>query len=525
MNFTLNFIFLREDKIHLMKALLINPHKLIPVSVSITQQAAAPLGLAYIASVIESKGFEVSVFDCIAEAPDRYTSFDGSKDISVWGITFSEMFERLEPSYDLIGLSAMFTNNWLINRELIDQLKKRYPKAMIIAGGEHVSAIPEYCLKDSQGLDLVVVGEGEETMGELAEAILHHESFHNINGIVYKSPAEPGRIMVNPPRKRIRDLDGIKWPAWHLFPLQKYFEHSIACGVNYGNSLPIFSTRGCPYECTFCSSPGMWGMRYTQRNINQVVAEIKYLNTTYNVTNIDFYDLTAIINRQWILDFCAKIKEEGLKITWQIPAGTRSEAIDFKVASALKEAGCKNITYAPESGSEEMLKQIKKKVVISRMLKSIDQSYKAGLDVKLNILIGYPDEKAMDILKTIGFLIKASYYGATDASPSMFSPYPGSELFKELQRNKELELSDKYFRAIVFSQSLHKAINYNRNNTKTTMLFLLFFNYFVFYLSNYFFRPVRAFRFFRNIQTGNYQTRGEFMLGEILKRRKMAGAV
>ena len=187
---------------------------------------------------------------------------------------------------------------------------------------------------------------------------------------------------------------------------------------------------------------------------------------------------------------------------------------------ALKESGCKNITYAPESGSPEMLKAIKKKVVLPRMLNSIDQSHKAGLNVKLNIMMGYPDEKATDILKTIWFLAKASYYGATDACPSIFNPYPGSALFNELVEKKELTLSDKYFRTIVFSESLHHFNNYNRNNSKAMMLTLLFLSYLVFYVSNYLFRPIRAVRLFVNLSTRNYETRGEYMLGEILKRRK-----
>jgi radical SAM superfamily enzyme YgiQ (UPF0313 family) len=261
------------------------------------------------------------------------------------------------------------------------------------------------------------------------------------------------------------------------------------------------------------------------RDIDNVIAEIKYLNTAYNVTNFDFYDLTAIINKHWILDFCAAIKREKLKITWQIPAGTRSEAITYEVAIALKESGCKNITYAPESGSERMLEAIKKKVILPRMLNSIEQSHKAGLNIKLNIMMGYPDEKASDILRTIWFLAKTSFYGATDACPSIFNPYPGSQLFTELKEKKELVVSDDYFREIVFSESLHHFKNYNRHNSKSMMLFLLFLSYFVFYSTNYFFRPLRAFKLFVNLITANYETRGEYMLGEILKRRKAIKSV
>ena len=505
-----------------MKALLVNPHKLIPVSFSITLKAAPPLGLAYIAGALENQGYNVEVFDCIAEAPDHYFQFMGIEDISAQGIAFDDMFDLLkEDNYDLIGVGTMFSNNWLINKHLINLLKEKYPDALIVAGGEHASAIPEYCLQDCEGLDMVVIGEGEETIAEIAILLKDGLAPSEASGIAYKDRRNANQIVTQPRRKRIREINAITEPAWHLFPLDKYFSNDISFGVSaYGNSLPIFATRGCPYSCTFCSSPQMWGTKYSMREVSDVITEIKKLNRLYDVTNIDFYDLTAIIKKQWILDFCQALKDNDLKITWQIPAGTRAEAIDYEVAYALNEAGCKNITYAPESGSVKMLKDIKKKVSLPKMLDSISSSHAAGLNVKLNIMLGYPNETFKDALKTAYFLIKASYYGATDASPSMFSPYPGSALFNELSDEKKLTLSDEYFKSIVYSQSLHGFVNYNRNMGKRSMMFLLFICYLAFYSSNYFFRPIRAFRLLVNVITRKYETRGEYMLGEILKRNK-----
>jgi anaerobic magnesium-protoporphyrin IX monomethyl ester cyclase len=502
-----------------MKALLINPHKLIPVSFSLTQRASPPLGLAYIAGVLEEEQYEVSVIDCVAEAPSNYFPFQDIKDVSGLGIDFDSFFNMTGDSYDIIGVSTMFSNNWLINRHLINLLKKKYPSALIVVGGEHATAIPEYCLKDCEGLDMVATGEGEETIAEIAQLLKEKKPLNNISGTVFKN-RDSDEIVTAPRRKRIREIDAISRPAWHYFPLNKYFENEISYGIAYGKSLPIFATRGCPYECTFCSSPQMWGMKYNMREVSDVIDEIKFLNKQYGVTNIDFYDLTAIINKRWIIEFCRQLKQNNLIITWQIPAGTRSESIDYEVASALKEGGCKNITYAPESGSQEMLNAIKKKVTPKKMLFSISESYKAGLDIKLNIMMGYPDEKLNDIFRTIWFLIRASYHGATDASPSMFSPYPGSALFNELVTRNELALSDQYFEGIVFSQSLHTFKNYNRNNNRTTMVIMLMLAYLAFYVSNYLFRPIRAFRLVMNVATNNYQTRGEYMLGEVLKRKK-----
>jgi len=493
-----------------MKALVVNPHKLIPVALSLTLKASPPLGLAYVAAAIEKQGYDVTAYDCIAEAPNHYFPFENSTDVSVLGIAFDDMFKQLAPHYDLIGVSVMFSNNWLVNRHLINLLKEHYPNALIVAGGEHMSALPEYFLQTCKGLDMVVMGEGEESIAEVANALKDGRDVSAIEGTAYKKRATGGdEITVSKRRTRIREVDEIEPPAWHLFPLDKYFDNDISYGITYGNSLPIFATRGCPYECTFCSSPQMWGTKYTMRSVENVMEEVKHLHSKYAVTNFDFYDLTAIVNKRWILDFCAAIKREGLKITWQIPAGTRSEAITYEVTAALKESGLKNIPDPPETGPPRMPKANKKKVELPRINQRIDQSHKAGLNIKLNIMMGYPDERARDILQTIWFLAKASYYGATDACPSIFNPYPGSALFTELVSKKELTLSDSYFRTIVFSESLHHFNNYNRNNSKATMLVLLFLSYLVFYVSNYLFRPVRAFRLFVNLSTSNYETRGE----------------
>lgn len=500
-----------------MKALLINPHKLLPRSLSVTQRSSPPLGLAYIASVLHSCEVQVEVIDCIAECPDNYFTHKGYTEFVAQGIGFADFFEKLHAHYELIGITCMFSNNWLINRELINELKKRYPNSLIIAGGEHVSAIPEFCLEDCSGLDMVVCGEGEETITEIVHCLKSEQPLHQITGTVTKT-TNGKEILNNGKRERIRKPEVIPYPLWNVFPLSKYYDNDLSYGLALGNSLPISATRGCPYECTFCSSPQMWTTKYTMRPVADVIAEIKHLNSTFNATNIDFYDLTALVNRRWVLDFCEALKKESLIITWQIPAGTRSEVIDYQVAVALKETGCANITYAPETGSERMLEYVKKRVKIDRMLRSISDSHRAGLNIKLNIIMGYPEEKASDLMATIRFLLKASFYGARDASPSIFSPYPGSALFNQLKQEGKIELNDEYFARIVSSESFHDFVSYNKHVTKWMLIAMQYLGYLSFYISNFIFRPIRAFSFLSNIFSGKYETRGEYMVTMLIER-------
>src|SRR6201999_3016153 len=150
----------------------------------------------------------------------------------------------------------------------------------------------------------------------------------------------------------IRALDTIPPPAWELVPLENYLSNGLTNGVNLGRSMPMLASRGCPYQCTFCSSPFMWTTRWVSRDVHLLVDEIIEYQERFGITNVDFYDLTAIVKRDWIIKFCEEPLRRGVKITWQLPSGTRSEAIDAEVVGWLERSGCRNLSYAPESGSE-----------------------------------------------------------------------------------------------------------------------------------------------------------------------------
>lgn len=498
-----------------MKVLLINPNKLLPKNFNLTQKSAPPLGLALIAAVFKANGFEVDVFDFVAENPDLIVPFN--EDILVQGESIDVFLQKINISdYCLIGISIMFSNNWLANRELINRIKQFNNSSIIVAGGEHVSALPEFCLETCFGLDMIVKGEGEGPIVEICNRLKNNQNFENLKGVYLKQ--DYNRVTLTKPN-RIEDLMSIPYPAWEVFPLKEYNDNNFSWGVSYAVSLPIIATRGCPYECTFCSSPEMWGRNYSMRTVESVIDEIEYLKNSFGVTNIDFYDLTAILKKEWIVKLCKEIIKRGLKITFQIPGGTRSEAIDYEVAILLKQAGCKNITYAPETGSVRMLKEVKKKVKLSSMLNSIKASNQAGLIIKLNIIIGYPNERIYDLFGTLWFLIKASFYGAHDTSPSIFNPYPGSKLFQQLVSKGKIELNDDYFQSIVYSETLHTFKNYNENLKRWQVVFFQYFIYLTFYFTNYLFRPVRFFKLIRNIITNNAETRGEWMLIHIFKSK------
>ena len=136
--------------------------------------------------------------------------------------------------------------------------------------------------------------------------------------------------------------------------VKKYHENRFV-GEMYSENItvPILATRGCPYQCTYCSAPNMWLPRWIPRDPIKVVDEIEYYSKNFSAKNFPFQDLTAIIKKEWIKAFCEEIIKRNLNITWQLPTGTRSEAIDDEIASLLKKSGMTSMAYAPESGSEE----------------------------------------------------------------------------------------------------------------------------------------------------------------------------
>jgi radical SAM superfamily enzyme YgiQ (UPF0313 family) len=478
--------------------------------------SAPPLGLAFIAAALRDAGHVVTIIDAIGDSPHQINVFKG--DLYTNGLNYDEIFERIPKDVELLGFSLMFTENWMSDRALLRFLGKKMPGIPFIAGGEHISAIPELCMQQVPALTVCVLGEGEETVTELVAAIGGQKDLSTVSGIVFRE----GDALINSPRRnRVKDIGQIPWPAWDLFPLDNYKKYALQWGVTRGYSLPILATRGCPYSCTFCSSPQMWGTRYYMRTPMDVANEMEQFKNEYGVTNFDFYDLTAIIKRDWIIEFSQEIMKRKLNITWQIPGGTRSEAIDAEVARHLYLSGCRNITYAPESGSKDMLRIIKKKISINKMLESMNHSYREGMNIKINIILGFPEEKHKNFLETIWFLIQCSWAGAHDSVPSIFSPYPGSAMFNMLVEQGKIDIAtDDYFQGILDTNDFFGKRFYNYHVSGNWLRFYMFLYLVVFFASNYLFRPQRIFKSFKNLWTKNYESRGEFALAEFLNRKE-----
>src|SRR5437773_1207249 len=321
-----------------------------------TSTLVPPLGLAYIAGALEANGCRVHVIDALAEAPKTHTRyFQGY----LVGLALADVAGRVPADARVVGIACMFTHEWPMVVHLVRLIKERRPDVCVVVGGEHVTAMPEFSLVTSRA-DVLVLGEGEETTVELVAAVTSETSLDAVEGIAFRRNDE---IVVNRRRARHLAIDDIPRPAWHRFDLKTYHEHRFVGGV-YSSSLtvPMLATRGCPYQCTYCSSPNMWTTRWIARDPSAVADEMEHYIAEYGAGNFPFYDLTAVIQKEWIVAFCREIIARKLDITWQLASGTRYEAIDDEVAELLKGSGMINMAYAPETGSDLTRRDIKKKI-------------------------------------------------------------------------------------------------------------------------------------------------------------------
>ena len=404
-----------------------------------------PLDLAYIAGALRQANFQTEVIDAIAEGPKRRTRY--CKGYLV-GLRFAEIVDRIPVETDIIGITVVFTHEWPAIVQLIDTIREKFPTAAIVIGGEHVTSMPEFSLLTSKA-DVAVLGEGEETAVQLVGALRAHQPLSGIAGIAYR---QGDVVKVNPRRERTMNVDAIATPDWDRFALTTYHKYRLE-GSMYSSriTIPMLATRGCPYQCTYCSAPNMWLPRWIPRDPVKVVDEIEMYVKRYGAGNFPFQDLTAIIRRDWIKAFCEELIRRDLNIQWQLPTGTRSEAIDFEIAQLLKRSGMTTMSYAPESGSDHTRRLIKKKMTTDKLFASIDAAASAGLHVSVFLVIGYPHDQPEHIAENLPFLDELSHRGVGDIGINFYMALPGTELFRSLYDAGRIKIDRRYFRHILNS--------------------------------------------------------------------------
>lgn len=336
-----------------------------------------PLGTAQLAAELREKGFEVSLADLTFSTWDDYV----------------RVLKKTEP--DILGVSAL--SLYLEPARISAAIAKaRNENIITVFGGPHPSIAPEWMVNRPE-VDIVCVGESDETLPELVDHLEKGKDLSDVKGIWYKNG---GRIKENEPRPFIEDLDKLPFAARDLLPMKKYLKRppvpllSSPCGG-------FIFQKGCPYNCSFCqpTSQKMWGVNQRKVSVARAMEEIIKVSGDYNLSSINCHDDTFTADRGWAMEFAQKMREEKLGLDFVI--NTRVNLIDRELVRQFKSAGCIQIIFGVESGSNRVLKEVLNKGITTELVeKAFNICHEEGVMARANIMLGSPTETAEEMNQT-----------------------------------------------------------------------------------------------------------------------------
>ncbi len=381
------------------RVLLVHPHP----SCREFSTPLLPTGLAYVGAVLEKNGITVRAVDLgILEAPWEWK-------------TLEEKILSFEPH--IIGITSMTSthNNALAVARFA---KKLYSKSIVAMGGPHPTFTFHEVLTENPEVDLVVRREGEVTFLDFIQAMIEGRSLLTVGGIAFK---HQGNVVATPERPLIEDLDSLPYPARHLFPLKEYLQFwPLIC---------VISSRGCPFQCIYCSASTMWGHKCRLRSAENFVNEIEFLLKTYNVKHIGFSDDTFTLDKSRTTEVCKEILERGLSLKWACE--TRADTITKDLLGMMYDSGCYDILYGIESGNQQILNAIKRGINLHQIERAVKWTKEVGIHITGSIILGLPGETTETIRQTIDFVKRLDIESVIINS---LTPYPGTEVYENAEK-------------------------------------------------------------------------------------------
>jgi anaerobic magnesium-protoporphyrin IX monomethyl ester cyclase len=371
-----------------MRVLLINPP--YPVVESLTM----PLGLLYLGARLEQGGHEVLLEDLqLSRSPLS---------------RLQQTLNRFRP--DLAGVTS-FSINLPMAARILQKIKSLFPGAITVWGGPHVSFDDLNILQQYQAIDVVVRGEGEETLLEVANRAEKGEAFHDLLGISWRG--YDGNLYQNPPRPFREDLDRLPRPAWHLLKLSQYRA--------FGDGASVMTSRGCPHRCVFCVGRKMIGAKGRFRKPEAVVDEMEAL-VRLGFRRIRIEDDLFTFRKERALAICQELDRRRLSIRWR--GYSRVDTIDAELLQWMKRTGCERLLYGAESGSPEILKKIRKGITPEQTRRAVEMTREAGIGVLASFVLGLPGETPQTLRQTLDFAesLRVPY------TLNLLTPYVGTEV-------------------------------------------------------------------------------------------------
>lgn len=350
------------------------------------------------AAVLKKNGYEVTVLDC----PALNMTYD----------SLGQEILRFEP--DIVGITSV-TVTFASALQAARDIKQSYSKALVVFGGPHVTVLDEPILREQPEIDVIVRGEGEITLLELARLISESKlgDLGDVAGLTFRKDR---RIVRTPDRPFIQNLDELPFPAYEFFQLDKYRRFGKLV-------LPIITSRGCAFRCSFCLAPHMAGKRFRARSPKNVVDELEWLNT-YKPDAFTFHDETFTHNKKRVFEICEEMKRRNIHLPWD--CSTRVDQISKELLAEMWSANCQHVSFGIESGSQKILDAMKKGVTVEQNAKAITWAKEVGITVSVSVILGYPGETPAMLQETLDFIRRTE---PDDVLMSLATPYPGIELY------------------------------------------------------------------------------------------------
>lgn len=393
-----------------------------------------PVGLAYILTATERAGFAFDIADM---------------DINSLSIPDLEVILRRAPA-DVYALGCIVTGFRLV-RQISALAKRINPKAVVVAGNSVATSIPEILLRHTD-VDVAVMGEGDITFVELLKALENGESFRQVPGIVFK---ENGRIIFNPRRPIVPQIDELGFPNWSLFELEKY-NNFASINVNWFSegeilSYPLNAARGCPFHCNFCYHV-FKGQKYRRYSDEAIITEIKRLHHQYGASFISFWDELTFPTIQAVKSMVEQLQKLDFKVAWE--ATTRGDLFKKEHVGLIRDmaaVGCESISFSLENASAEILAAMNKKMKVSQFIQQAQVLWAGGVTPLTSIIFGYPQETPETITQTLEVCEMCNLFPST----GFLLPLPGTPIYEWAKENGHIIDEIEYLERIGDRQDLH----------------------------------------------------------------------
>ena len=408
-----------------MKMLLINPPQTFYPG---SEQPAGnlPIGLLYIAAVLKNAGYEVEILDAFIDS-----TFEKNNETITVGLPFAKIKEEISlRKPKIVGISGPFTCQIENSIKVSNIVKDVNPNIWTVIGGPHVTLVPKDFLEEGKNVDIAVIGEGEYTMLDVAQAFEGKKKLSEIKGIAYR---KNNTVVVNSPRPLIEDLDTLPFPAYDLVDMEQYLNPKKIGYRSFQNrAISMITSRGCPFNCCFCAVHLHMGRGFRAHSAEYVLNHIQYVVDKFKVKNIFFEDDNLTLDIKRFEQICDGIIERKIKIGWETPNGVRADCLNLELLKKMKQSGAKSIFVGVESGDQQILNNvICKSLDLNRVVEFAKNAKQIGLKTGAFYIIGFPGETKNNMQRTVDFALDLKRKYDVGMHLFMATPSYGTKLYDE----------------------------------------------------------------------------------------------